>query len=221
MLVVENREPNGRANRSSAKAVARREEMTRPVLEARAKALGIYIPEPKRMPGETMEEFIARKNSRDSAMRSATPVLRREWAGCSVGQAIADEPEVETLWKAVMLIRQRRANYLRAIDAQGEQARVATLPVKPNPGETAPEVGSRHETRSEEEITEAQIVGWEDLRDVIFAVHPLAVQFAVDRICAEVRGANENAVPKAPLMRILRAVAEKFSLGQDVGEHIA
>lgn len=184
----------------------------RPVLDARAKALGIYIPEPKQLPGESMEEFIARKNSRDSAMRSATPVLRREWAGCAVGQAIAEEADVVDLWRATTLIRARRAAYLRALDADPEQAKTATLPIKPSAEETAPQVHSSAEPLTEQEAAETAVENWEAMRDVIFAVDPLAVRFAIDRICAEVAGANENAVPKAPLFKILRAVVVAYKL---------
>lgn len=212
VLEVEHREPNGRANRSSAKAVQRREDVARPALDARARALGIYIPVPKQMPGETMDEYTARRNSRDSAMRAADPLLKRGWAGCSVGQAIADQDDVEVLWDAVCLIRSRRAAYLEANDAPPEQAKGMNFPIKPDPGGTTAVVNSSAEPLTPEEFAQVADERWEELRDVIFAVHPLAVRFAVDRICAEVTGARENAVPRKPLLEILRAVVAGFAL---------
>lgn len=209
------REDNGRASRNPEATKARREAAIRTVVEARARHLGLLPPTLKQLPGETMEEFMARKGAREAMLRAATPAMRREWTGCSVGQAIADEPDVAQLWEAAQRIRSARASYLSAIDAPDEHAKTARLPVKPSSEQTAPEAREvRGEPMSEEDAADAAILAWERMSEAIQSVHPMAVRFAIDRICAEVPGADANPVPKAPLLMILRGVHAKVVAGE-------
>lgn len=212
------REPSGKISRNPEATRAKREAAIRTVVETRARHMGIIPPTITQIPGETMEEFMARKGAREAMLRAATPAMRREWTGCSVGQAIADQPDVAKLWEAVKRIRAARAGYCAAIDAPDEHAKVARLPVKPASEPTTTEAREvKGEPLSEADAAAVQIARWEAMRDVIHSVHPLAVRFAVDRICAEVPGADAHPVPTKPLMQILRHVYDAIIAG-DVSE---
>lgn len=158
-----------------------------------------------------MEEFAARSDARDAAMRAATPVLKREWSGCAVGQAIADESDAVELWEATKLIRRVRAAYLAAIGAPSERARIAAFAIAPTEDPTQPEARMQpSEPRTPEEAAASACAAWESLRDVLLGLGPMTVRFTIDRICAEVPGADGYPVPKAPVLAILRHVHEKL-----------
>jgi len=209
------REHNGRASRNPETTRAKKEAAIRTVVEARARHFGLITPTIKQLPGETMEEFMARKGAREAMLRAATPAMRREWTGCSVGHAIAEEADVAQLWEAAQHIRSVRRFYLAALDAPSERAKTAKLPIAPSTEETAPEARPvRGDPLTEEEAAQAAEVAWERLSWIIQQHHPLAVRFAIDRICAEVPGADEAPVPKAPLLKILRHVYEVAIAGE-------
>lgn len=204
------REPSGKISRNPEATRAQRESAIRTVVEARARHFGLIPAQMKQLPGENMEEFMARKGAREAMLRAATPAMRRGWTGCAVGEAISDQPDVADLWEVVTRIRACRFGYLSAIDAPSEHAKTARLAVAPSDDPTEPEARVvKGEPLSEEEAADAAIGRWEDMREVIMQVHPLAVRFAVDRICAEVPGADAHPVPKAPLLQILRHVHER------------
>lgn len=203
------REPSGRISRNPEATKARRETAIRTVVEARARRFGLIHEAVKRLPGESMEEFSARQGAREAMLRAITPAMRREWTGCAVGEAIADEVDVVKLWEAVKHIRGVRRDYLSALDAPGEHAKTARLPATP-PGDTT-EVEARvvrSEPLSDEDAVSVATARWEGLRDTLLSLHHLAVRFAIDRICAEVPGADTAPVPRVPLLAILRHVYE-------------
>lgn len=208
------REPSGKVSRNPEATKARKESAIRTVVEARARHFGLIPPTMKQIPGETMEEFMARKGAREAMIRAVTPAMMREWTGCAVGQAIADQDDVTDLWKAVGLIRQTRERYLAAIDAPDEHAKAANLMIAPSPDGTEPEARILpSEPLTDEEEADAAIARWEALREALMGVDPLAVRFTVDRICAEVAGADKHPVPKAPVLKILRHVYAQMIAG--------
>lgn len=211
------REPSGRISRNPSATKERREAVMRPVIEARAKSLGIEIPVPKCLPGETMDEFAARQKARDEMIRAAMPALRRPWVGSSVGPAISDEADVTDLWDAVVLIRGLRSAYIRAIEAQSEHPRGANMLVAPSGESTEPEVSRAcGMPMSDEEIAKNAEDRWFQLRDVLLDIGPrleigqMAVRFTIDWICAEIPSANEGKAPKGPVLQILRHVHKQL-----------
>lgn len=205
------REPSGKISRNPEATRAQREAAIRTVVEARARHFGLIPAQMKQLPGENMEEFMARKGAREAMLRAATPAMRRGWTGCAVGEAISDQSDVVDLWEVVTRIRACRSGYLSAIDAPSEHAKTARLAVTPPDDPTEPEARLvRSEPLTEEEAAAAAISRWEDMREVIMQVHPLAVRFAVDRICAEVPGSDAHPVPKTPLLQILRYVHQRM-----------
>lgn len=201
------REHNGRIARDPETTKARKESAIRTVVEARARHFGLIPPTMKQIPGETMEEFMARKGAREAMIRAATPAMRREWTGCAVGKVISEESDVDQLWEAVKHIRSVRRFFLATLSAPDEHAKTAKLPVAPSGEKTEPEAKlGRSEPLSEEDAAHMAELAWERLSWEIQQYHPLAVRFAIDRICAEVPGADANPVPRAPLLGILRHV---------------
>lgn len=216
------REPAGRISRNPSETRERREAIMRPVIEARAKSLGMDIPVLKRLPGETMDEFAARQKARDEMIRAATPALLRPWVGSSVGPAISDEADVTDLWDAVVLIRGLRSAYLHAIGAQSEHPRGANMPVAPSDESTEPEVSrARAAPLSDEEIARNAEDRWFKLRDTLLDLGPkieigqMAVRFTIDWICAEMPSANEGKAPKSPVLQILRHVHKRLIVAEE------
>lgn len=162
--------PKGRpkkpdVERDAAGRIRRVPEAMRVALETRARHAGITL-------GERM-----------TAEQAAT--LREPWRGCFAGRAIAaatDRTEAPTaatdrteLWQTVATIRQRRAAWLRSIDAPAEAPRGMSLPDVP-PDEHAFGEAIPHDPLDPEERARVSERQWREIEALMFAANPLMLR---------------------------------------------
>lgn len=154
------REPNGRIQRPSK---ALQQAARAAVIEARARALGIWPPDVIRDRGEPEDVFRCRREARMAQVRAIGRYVELPWMGCPAGIAIRGEPDVAALWAVCQMIRSRYEANLRAVCAPRQIATISLM-IAPSDADTGATVNSpTYDARSEEERDRDAIAAWRNM----------------------------------------------------------
>jgi hypothetical protein len=127
--------------------------------------------------------------------------LRLPWMGCTAGRRIANESDVSDLWQTILDIRRTRRAYMGAIDGTDDPALSQSLkPLSDFTNDIDPPPPA--DIRSPEERNRSAITAWENWRDRIYAVHPMAVRFIIEVVVLD-----HDMRADIPLAYVLREVA--------------